>query len=757
MLRCARGWLVLATLLLAVAGTLAFLLPGAVSAAAAPARFSAARVERDVAALAVAPRPAGSLPHAAARRWLVERLSSLGLTVEVQSTRGVSAWYGMPFDTGNVHNVVARLPGLASTGAVLLVAHYDTVVASPGASDDAAGVAVALEIVRAIQAGPPLAADLIVLFTDLEEGGMVGAHAFVREHAAARDVSAFINLDARGTSGPPAVVGLFDPEGALLGDLAAVDSGAATSSLYVAATRLLHGGTDFAVLARHGLPGVNIAFADGVSRYHTGADVAEAFDPETAQREGELVLGLVRRWGGAPGERASPRRHEVYFGLPVAGVVTLPAGAVRWSVLALVALAASAAWRRRDELRIGATVLGAAATIASAAIAGGVGWAGWRLCGLLHPVHAAMRAGDPYDVAPLRWAAVVWGLSAAYAVAYAVRAASARWAARDAEREAGALVVGVVAAGGLAVAAPAAGYALLMPVLVALLAHLPRRPLLRIAASLVAAAFVAFFGTQLVYAALVALELPRAGLGVAVVVLLASWTPGLFDMSPLWQRRVALGAGAVALVMFASAAFTARFDAEHPRPTCVSYLLDDATGEALWLTDERVPAPSTRRLAPVTTLREPDARLAPWAAPAQAAPAPRLALAAPEVEVLAERASEAGRVLSLRLRSRRGAPWLYVTTDARVQAARIDDGLNGIALPASPAASSDPWSFRHVGGEEAGLLLELEVAGTGPLSLHVTDQSFELPPPAGGPRDADTAACRSWWADSTLVSTSTSL
>jgi hypothetical protein len=753
MLRHARGWLVLATLLLAAAGTLLFLLPGAVSGDAAPASFSAARVERDVAALAVAPRPAGSMAHAAARGWLVERLASLGLTVEVQSTLGVSAWYGMPFDTGQVHNVVARLPGRASAGAVLLVAHYDTFVASPGASDNGAGVAVALEIVRAIQAGPPLDADLVVLFTDLEEGGMVGAHAFVRDHAAARDVSAFINLDARGTSGPPVVVGMFDPEGALLAGLAAVDRGAASSSLYVEATRLLHGGTDFAVLARHGLPGVNIAFADGVSRYHTGADVPGAFDAATAQAEGELALGLVRRLGRAPGEGVSPRLHEVFFGLPVVGVVTLPAGAVRWSVSILLALAASVAWRRRGELRVGVTALRAAATSASAAIAGGVVWAGWALCARLHPVHAAMRAGDPYEVAPLRWAAVLCGLSAAYAL----RAASARWGARDAEQDAGALLVGVLAAAGLAVAAPAAGYALLLPMVVVLLAHLPRRPLLRMAASMVAAALLAFFGTQLVYTALVALELPRAGLAVAVVVLLTSWAPGVFDMSPLSQRHVALGAGGVALVTFASAAFVAHFDAEHPRPTCVSYLLDDTTGEALWLTDERVPAPSTRRLLPTSTVREADARLAPWAAPARAAPAPRLALAAPEVEVLAERAGETGRVLSLRLRSRRGAPWLYVTTDAHVQAARLDDGLNDIALPASASASSDPWSFRHVGDEEAGLLLELEVSGTGPVVLHVTDQSFELPPPADAPRSADTMACRSWWADSTLVSTSASL
>ena len=47
----------------------------------------------------------------------------------------------------------------------MLCAYSDSVPGGPGAGDDAAGMAVILETLRAIKAGPPLDRDLIVLLT----------------------------------------------------------------------------------------------------------------------------------------------------------------------------------------------------------------------------------------------------------------------------------------------------------------------------------------------------------------------------------------------------------------------------------------------------------------------------------------------------------------------------------------------------------------------------------------------------------------
>ena len=50
-----------------------------------------------------------------------------------------------------MQNVVARLEGTEQGPAVLLAAHYDSVAAGPGASDDGTGAATVLEIARALK------------------------------------------------------------------------------------------------------------------------------------------------------------------------------------------------------------------------------------------------------------------------------------------------------------------------------------------------------------------------------------------------------------------------------------------------------------------------------------------------------------------------------------------------------------------------------------------------------------------------------
>lgn len=74
--------------------------------------------------------------------------------------------------------------------------------AGPGASDDGAAVATVLEIARILAARPASRHPVVLLITDGEEAGLLGAFLFVREHPLAKQVRAAVNLDARGTSGP---------------------------------------------------------------------------------------------------------------------------------------------------------------------------------------------------------------------------------------------------------------------------------------------------------------------------------------------------------------------------------------------------------------------------------------------------------------------------------------------------------------------------------------------------------------------------
>ena len=99
--------------------------------------------------------------------------------------------------------MIAWLPGIANSKAVMLVAHYDSVPNGTGASDDGAGVVALLETVRAVKSTAPLKNDVIFLFTDGEETGLLGANAFISEHPWAKDVGLVLNFEAREICGPP--------------------------------------------------------------------------------------------------------------------------------------------------------------------------------------------------------------------------------------------------------------------------------------------------------------------------------------------------------------------------------------------------------------------------------------------------------------------------------------------------------------------------------------------------------------------------
>jgi len=102
---------------------------------------------------------------------------------------------------GNVYNVIARLKGAHRSKAVIVAAHYDSQPNALGAADDGVSCAAMLETARILKAGPPLQNDVIFLFTDGEEDGLLGATAFVRESPLLKETSIVLNFDNRGSSG----------------------------------------------------------------------------------------------------------------------------------------------------------------------------------------------------------------------------------------------------------------------------------------------------------------------------------------------------------------------------------------------------------------------------------------------------------------------------------------------------------------------------------------------------------------------------
>ncbi len=95
-------------------------------------------------------------------------------------------------------NIIAERPGTEiAAGTIIVAAHYDTIIISPGADDNASGVAVLLEIARLLGShSSPRTLQLV--FFDREEEGLLGSKAFVKNKAHLQNLQGVIVMDMVG-------------------------------------------------------------------------------------------------------------------------------------------------------------------------------------------------------------------------------------------------------------------------------------------------------------------------------------------------------------------------------------------------------------------------------------------------------------------------------------------------------------------------------------------------------------------------------
>src|SRR5277367_2849425 len=287
--------------------------PAPVPATAPQDVFSADRALVYLNAFATAPHPIGSAEHDRARDYLVQRLTELGVTPELQRTTGVTPRYEV---AGTVENIVARLKGTSGAAdAVALVAHYDSVPAGPGAGDDGAGVAALLETLRVLRTGPPLRNDILFVITDGEEDGLLGASAFAAENPAAKDVRVVVNFEARGNSGESQMFETSAGNGRFVQLFAQAAPHPSGSSLTYEIYKHMPNDTDMTVFKKAGVAGLNFAFIGHWEAYHTPLDNSKMLDRGSLQQQGENALSLARSLGNADLTQLQDR-DAAYFSLP---------------------------------------------------------------------------------------------------------------------------------------------------------------------------------------------------------------------------------------------------------------------------------------------------------------------------------------------------------------------------------------------------------------------------------------------------------
>ena len=292
--------------------------------AAAPARIAESALRRHIAFLAddrLAGRRPGTPGARAAEQYIVAQFARAGLT---PGARG-GGWYQpvrlAPKRGPEViaDNLIGRIPGSdPAAGAIVVMAHWDHLglCAPPGAADricngavdNASGVAMLIEIARAIARGPRPKRSLIFVATTGEEMGLLGAKVFAADPPVPLDtIAAGFNLDtmAGAPRGSPVTTiprgTLLDPQieavAAALGRT--VDRSDAANALLMR--------QDGWALMQAGVPAVLMggAYRGGLrhclaTRYHHPDDDLRGIELGGAAEDGDLHVALLRRLANPP-------------------------------------------------------------------------------------------------------------------------------------------------------------------------------------------------------------------------------------------------------------------------------------------------------------------------------------------------------------------------------------------------------------------------------------------------------------------------
>ncbi|MGY5341069.1 M28 family peptidase [Paenibacillus glucanolyticus] len=358
--------------------------------------FSAERAMVHVEQIAPQPHPMGSSAHAEVRAYLVEQMEQLGLNPDVQEFNGRLTTKYID-QSVQLTNILGVIKGTGSGKPLLLMSHYDSVPAGPGANDASVSVASLLETARATQAGPPLQNDIWILLTDGEEKGLLGAEVFFRDPQH-REIGMIANFEARGSKGSSFMFQTSDGNGRIIEEYARAVSNPVSNSLLVALYKQLPNDTDLTVALEHGLPGLNFAYGDGWVAYHTPMDNTDNVSLETMQHQGENALAMAKHFGNLDLSDLSSEGDRVYFNLfglllhyPAKWVVAITL------VLAAIWLGLVFMFARISSLSIKGSLIGLLIPILAAVLSTALSYGLWKLIDALWAGKMTQPSGATYD------------------------------------------------------------------------------------------------------------------------------------------------------------------------------------------------------------------------------------------------------------------------------------------------------------------------------------------------------------------------
>jgi len=707
--------------------------PGAVSSDASALVFSSGRAMKRLEVTNRKPHPVGSLEHAEVQNYILSELSAAGLDPKVQETTVTTTRFG-ELRVATVRNIAAKLPGTAGGGrAVLIAGHYDTVPTAMGASDDGASVAAMLETVRALKAGTPLKNDIIFLFTDAEEIGLLGAKAFVDEHPWAKNAGIVLNFEARGATGPSMMFETSSGNGWLIEQLAKAAPHPMANSLSYEIYKLLPNNTDMTIFKSANLPGMNFAFIDSPMLYHTRADSIENIDERSLQHQGSYILSLAQHFGNVSLDQ--PRKgNAIYFDVLGLTLLHYPAAWVLPLLLLtlLAFIAVLVLGFRRKKLTVKGILAGFGLFVLNIIAAAAAVTILWWVIAFAQQLAGASLLDDFYR-SKLYFAGFVL-------IAVAVIAALTNLYRRRVSMEnlaAGAFVLWFILLALTSVVLPGGSYLLLWPLLfcLAAFAFMLTRPAegstsaTSFAILLLAAIPAVVLLVPMIYQIFVAMGLVMIAAVIILVVLLSGLLIPHFALLGASARRwLAIGATVAAVVFIAIAIFNPGFDRQHPKSDSLFYVLNADTGKAVWASSDSGADEWTSQIFQANAQRTSLKEYMPLTTSNYLnTSAPAISLQPADVRLVADNTQGQVRTLLMHVTSSQGVVNISVPRDANVEI--VGAAINGKRTEniKTNSTSQAVWELRYWSPPKEGFDLALELKGARPVPVKVLEQWYALP------------------------------
>ena len=344
----------------------------------------------------------GTEAHKATQNYILSEFQKLGLNPTIQTQTILNSKRRITGTT--VENIIVKIDGTRKGNALMLLSHYDSSPHSaPGASDAGSGVVTILEGVRAFLAKNQAPKnDIIILISDAEELGLLGAKAFVKHHPLAKNIGLVLNFEARGSGGPSIM--LMETNGKnskMISEFRKANMSYPTSnSLLYSIYKKLPNDTDLTIFRENAdINGFNFAFIDDHFDYHTAQDTYERLDRTTLAHQADYLMNCLNYFSNSDIEHLNSDEDFIYVNFPIIKMLTYP---FSWNFplfifTFLMFLFLICIGLILNKLQFRNILIGFIPSLMTLIFCGGGSYLIWKFILTIHPSYNDILHGFPYN------------------------------------------------------------------------------------------------------------------------------------------------------------------------------------------------------------------------------------------------------------------------------------------------------------------------------------------------------------------------